>query len=97
MKASTYDGISTSQSIAVRLDFAPTDLPVHVDSLDIGLDIGEGNASSWALLYRLENIVNNAPSGSGSQFSQIVRVELSESGWCNSYPSILLLLKTAPV
>ena len=81
VKISTYDGLVNGESIAIRLDFDPADLPVRIDTLEIGLDVSAENSSSWPLLYRLENNINNAPPGTDSLFAQIVRVELTESGW----------------
>jgi len=80
VKVSAYDGLTLNQSVAVRFDVSPSDLPVRIDTLEIGLDVGGDTMSSWPLLMRIESVVNNTPSGA-PLFSARVRVELDQSGW----------------
>ncbi|MCP4168567.1 MAG: DNRLRE domain-containing protein [Chloroflexi bacterium] len=77
---STFDEFSGRRTLAVRLDFDPTESPLRIDSVDVYLEPQDGSNSNFPIFVRIEKPANNAPSGI-LEFTKTFRLQIDQAGW----------------
>ncbi len=77
---SAFDEFSGRRTLAVRLDFDPTESPLRIDSVDVYLEPQDGSSSNFPIFVRIEKPLNNAPSDI-LEFTKTFRLQIDQAGW----------------
>ena len=75
-----YDGLISSRTLAVRLDFGQVERPIRVDSVEIYMAPQENSSASFPVRVRLERPLGVRPGGVIIT-SKTTRLAVTEAGW----------------